>query len=206
VGVVRQLAVGETQGAVTGAGQRRIARALERVAGAVEVPAIGLDDDAGGFEGEVDLEAGDPGVDSWVGQAGAAAECEEALLELAIRDGGAGVMGLERSSEAAGTVMAGVGPGQRIESGVVGQLADLRLVERLLERSSLEDRGKVEQRPRGGRGRNAVVDGDLVRSLGLVSGGCAGRGACARWCRGRSRRSAARRWRAGPIARPPTRG
>jgi hypothetical protein len=55
---------------------------LERFAGLVVAPTVGLDQHAVVLEDEVDFEALDAVVDLGLRQAGVAAEFEEALLEL----------------------------------------------------------------------------------------------------------------------------
>src|SRR4051812_50192540 len=95
----------QPQGAVAGARERRVPRAvaLEGSARAVEAPAVGLDDEPERREDEVDLEAGDDAVHGGRRQAVRGAEREEALLELAAGQrgaragGGGGGSGLRRS-------------------------------------------------------------------------------------------------------------
>jgi hypothetical protein len=76
--------MGEAEGAVAGGGVGRVAAAivLERFAGLVMAPAVGLDEDALVLEDEVDLVAFDVVVHPGLWQAGLAAEGEEALFEL----------------------------------------------------------------------------------------------------------------------------
>jgi hypothetical protein len=149
--LVEELPVREPQRAVAGPGEKRVSRAvvLEGVAGAVVGPAVGLDDEFRVLEEEVDLPELDPRVDERGWQAAVAAQREEALFESRLRRGGAGVVGLQSCPQSARSAVAGVGSGEGIEGGIVGQLADLRLVERPLERAALQDGGEVEERAGG---------------------------------------------------------
>jgi hypothetical protein len=81
---VRDLAVGEAQGAVAGGGVDGVPAAvvLERLSAPVVAPAVGLDEHAVVLEGEVDFEAFDVVVDLRLREPGLAAESQEELLEL----------------------------------------------------------------------------------------------------------------------------
>jgi hypothetical protein len=141
--------VSEAEGAVAGCRERGVARAvaLEGPAGAVVGPGVGLDEDAVVLEDEVHLEAFDVGVDLRLRQVVVSAEAQEALFELGLGQRGAGRVRAECREQLLGSAVAGVGAGEGAEGGVVGELQDLRLVERAFERSGLEGGGEVEERP-----------------------------------------------------------
>ena len=75
---------------------------------------------------------------------------EERDLETASGASGAGLVALEQRLEPRRTPMAGVGPGQGTERGIVGQLLDLGLIERVLELAIGRDGGNIEDRAGGG--------------------------------------------------------
>ena len=78
------LAVGEADGPPPGDGVPLVAAAveLERLAGAVGVVAVGLDDQAVLGPGEVDFVAFDEGVETWRWNPVVAADLQEQSLEL----------------------------------------------------------------------------------------------------------------------------
>jgi len=128
----------------------------------VVAPGVGLDDEAGGLEEEIDLLAGDGRVDAGLGQAVVVAKLAEQDLEAAARQIRARVVRLQGGQELVAPVVAGVGSGQGSEGGIVGQLEDLVAVEDVLEVGGLEARGEVEDRAGGGGDRDGVLGGRLV--------------------------------------------
>jgi len=102
--VLGDLAPGEAEDLKAGEEQRGVAPAvlLERGGRDVGRRAVGLGDQPGSAPEEVDLVAGDCGVDQWSGEPGLGDEGEEAFLELApgdVRVGGGHAR--DRSAEAA---------------------------------------------------------------------------------------------------------
>src|SRR3954468_6155622 len=125
----------EPQGAVAGARERRVPRAvaLEGSARAVEAPAVGLDDEPGAGEEEVNPKAGDGAVHGGRRQAPGGAEREEALLELAAGQRGARAVGVEGGSELRRSVMAGVPRDEGIEDGQVEASGDRGFLDRAVK-------------------------------------------------------------------------
>jgi hypothetical protein len=96
------------------------------------------------------------------------AEREERLLEIAAGAVGAGFVLRERAAEPRGPSVLGMGSGQGIEGGVVGELLDLRLVERVRELAVGGDGGVVEDRASGPRERDATPGDHLhARQSGM---------------------------------------
>src|SRR3954452_4956640 len=89
-------------------------------------------------------------------------------LRVAAGELGAGVVAAERSGELVGSVVAGVGSCQGIEGGIVGQLADLRLVEQVLEPAWGDGGGHVQDRSRRRRDPDGVVGRRLRRDARAV--------------------------------------
>jgi hypothetical protein len=205
--LARHLLVRHAKRAVAGAGQRRIAAAvaLEGEARSMVLPAVGLDDEAGVHEEEVDLKAGDRLVHKRLWQTAVAAQLEETLLEPASRERRARRVDAERRPELCGSAMPGVGSGEGIEGGDVRKPGGLGLIEEPLEAAALQRGREVEDRARRGGDRDAVVRRRLaVEVPGAVDANP--RALAASPYRARSRRSWWRRWRAAPTARRRTRG
>jgi hypothetical protein len=159
---VRDLAVGEPQRAPAAGGVDGIAAAvaLEGVSRAVVAPAVGFDEDALGLEDEVGFEGFDVVVDGRLRKARVAAQPQEALLELGLREGGAGVVVGERLEQLARSAVAGVASCDGDEGGDVRQADVLRLVEDAFEGAAVQGGGEVEDRAFGGvvtRMRSCVV-------------------------------------------------
>jgi hypothetical protein len=127
--------VREAERSIARAGEEGVtlAVALERPARAVEVPAVGLDDEPLGGEKEVDLEARDFLVDLWACESVGVADREHELFELALRERGPGVVLFERGSEDLRPSLASVRVDRRRNRSQVEELEDLGLVERSLE-------------------------------------------------------------------------
>jgi hypothetical protein len=115
------------------------------LAAAVAAPAVGLDDESLVGEYEVDFDAGDRLVDERPRQPIVVAKREEALLELAAREGCAGGVLGDGRSQPGRSVVARVGSRHGIESGIVGEAQDLRLIERTMEAASRQRGCEFEQ-------------------------------------------------------------
>ena len=157
--------MGEPQRPVAGAGEDGVALAIafEGAAGAVVGPAVGFDREPVVGEDEVDLEAGDVRVDLRPREAVVVAQREHELLEFALRERGVAIQ-VERALQRGRSALALVGSCHGIEGGEVVELLHLGFVERSLEGAAGEGGGEVEQSPRGGGDRDALVLGDLVGS------------------------------------------
>jgi hypothetical protein len=136
-------------------------------------PGVGLDDEFLRLEEEVDLPALDPVIAPRLGQAMCAAELLERDLELAPRDVAAGLVHAQGAPEPARSGVVGVGAGDRIEDGIVGQLLDLGSVEHVLEAARRELGGHVEDRARRRGDRDAGLE---ARRRRCERGGAAQRG------------------------------
>ena len=95
-------------------------------------------------------------------ETGVVEQVEEALLELAPRDGGAGSAQGERRANRRrpGAARVAVEEGGKREP--VGETQVIRLVESPLDLAGVEHGGEVEERARDGRDGDAVEDGGLV--------------------------------------------
>jgi hypothetical protein len=128
----------------------------------VVLPAVGLDEDALGREDEVGFEQLDVVVDPRrLRETGVSAEGEEALLELGLREGGAGGVVVEGFEELACSAVAGPGSCQGIEGKRVAQTRVLRAVEEALDAAPVESGGEVEDRAARRRNGDAVFHGGL---------------------------------------------
>ena len=109
----------EAERAVTGPGVDRVPGAvgLEGGSGAVVAPGVGLDDQALGFEEEVDLAAGGSVVDPGRREVVVGADGQEQALEAALGAIGARLVGLEGGPQLRGSTMARAGPGQGMRAG-----------------------------------------------------------------------------------------
>jgi hypothetical protein len=138
----------------------------------VYASAIGLDGDALGVEDEVDPERPvaiarvNPGVHLRVGNAGAADDRQEGLLELAPRRGAPDVVLGEDRLDGSDAVALGVAVELVVQRPEIEQLEDLGLVEDPLQRAAGEHGGEVEEGARH-RGGGDVVDPGGVGRLEL---------------------------------------
>src|SRR3954468_19935324 len=162
--LVGDLAGGEAQRAPAGGGVDGVAPAVgfEGLPRLVVLPAVGLDEDAVGFEDEVGFKELDVVVDRGLREAGGAAELQEALLELRFGEGGAGRVVLEGCQELAGSAVAGGRSGQGIEGKVGAEPRVLRSVEQALDAAAVEAGGEVEDRAAGDGDGDPVLRGRLA--------------------------------------------
>jgi hypothetical protein len=138
-----------------------LAVALERRAGAVVAPAVGLDHEPRAGEHEASLLALDVLVDARPRQAARTTQREEPPLDAGSRERGAGGVVAQGCPQFAGSAVVGVSSRDGIEGGDVRAPRVLRLVEEALDGTSVQRGGEVEDRARRSRHGDAVVDGRL---------------------------------------------
>jgi hypothetical protein len=136
--------------------------ALERSAGVVVAPAVGLDDQMRVGPVEIHLEARDAHVDQRARDAEAGAEPEQALLELASREP-LELVCADQPAKTRGTVSRRMSIDHTLDRDEVEEPQPLRRLDRPFHGMGREHLGQVEQRARRRRQREAVVRRRLER-------------------------------------------